>query len=37
MREKHYEPGNNLRKAIEVCLTGAASRYDAKTAQLEIA
>jgi hypothetical protein len=25
MRDKHYEPGNNLRKDIEVCLTGAGS------------
>ena len=37
MRDKHYEPGNNLRKDIEVCLTGAGHLYDAKTAQLEIA
>jgi hypothetical protein len=37
MREKHYEPGNNLRKDIEVCLTGAGHLYDAKTVQLEIA
>jgi hypothetical protein len=37
MREKHYEPGNNLRKDIEVCLTGAGHLYDAETAQLEIA
>jgi hypothetical protein len=36
MRDKHYEPGNNLRKDIEVCLTGAGHLYDAKTAQLEI-
>ena len=37
MRDKHYEPGSNLRKEIEVCLTGAGHLYDAKTAQLEIA
>ena len=36
MRDKHYEPGNNLRKDIEVCLTGAGHPYDAKTTQLEI-
>jgi hypothetical protein len=24
MRDKHYEPGNNLQNDIEVCLTGAA-------------
>jgi hypothetical protein len=36
MREKHYEPGNNLRKDIAVCLIGAGHLYDAKTAQLEI-
>ncbi|HTF66729.1 MAG TPA: hypothetical protein VK638_29000 [Edaphobacter sp.] len=37
MRDKHYEPGNSLRKDIEVCLTGAGHLYDAKTAQLEVA
>jgi hypothetical protein len=37
MREKHYEPRNNLRKDIQVCLTGAGHLHDAKTAQLEIA
>ena len=37
MREKQYEPGNNLQKDIEVCLTGAGRLYDAKTAQLKIA
>jgi hypothetical protein len=37
MRDKHYEPGNSLRKDIEVFLTGAGHLYDAKTAQLEVA
>jgi hypothetical protein len=35
MRDRHYEPGNNLRMDIEVSLTGAGHLYDAKTAQLE--
>jgi hypothetical protein len=37
MREKHYEPRNNLRMNTEVCLTGAGHRYDAESTQLEIA
>ena len=36
MRDKHYEPGSNLRKDLDVCLTGAGHLYDAKTAQPEI-
>jgi hypothetical protein len=36
MRDKHSEPVNNLRKDVEVCLTGAGHFYDAKTAQLKI-
>jgi hypothetical protein len=37
MRDKRYEPGNNPRRDIEVCLAGAGHLYDAKTAQPEIA